>query len=253
MPPKEPQSPSLEALRKLIEQADTERVVKKDFEALAKQIIEIVKADKSKSDQTRSQLTSQVASMLSSLQSQVGTELQGLKTSLSALLDEQASQMRFEHEAFLAEAQSVLDNVKDGEDADESVIVEKVLALLPPKEELKEETPEELVSKLSSLEGDERLDISAIKGLDKELGSIKKELRGRVGGVVTGHVTLKEIIITAAETPDDSTVIYTFVTKPQMVNVNGAFYAEGHGWAWTNSKVVLDNPVGTGGHIFGLK
>jgi len=58
----------------------------------------------------------------------------------------------------------------DGLDADEDVIVAKVLKKIPkpkPVKEIKLDDGEEIVTKLSKLRGEKRLDKSAIKGLDK--------------------------------------------------------------------------------------
>lgn len=68
---------------------------------------------------------------------------------------------------------------KDGADADERVIEEKVLARIPKPKDGKDgssDTPEQTRNKLSSLQGNERLDASAIKGLDE----MKKELDTKI-------------------------------------------------------------------------
>lgn len=64
-------------------------------------------------------------------------------------------------------------DIKDGKDADEEKIVENVLAQIPEKEEFKHPSREEHRDELESLEGDERLDKSAIKGLDEEFERIE--------------------------------------------------------------------------------
>lgn len=84
----------------------------------------------------------------------------------------------------LKELATAIANIKNGEDADEQVIVDKVLALLPPPPQIEpavdvEETPEELRSKLEKLTGDDRLDISAIKGIENMTKDIA-EVKGRV-------------------------------------------------------------------------
>lgn len=61
-------------------------------------------------------------------------------------------------------------------------------------------------------------------------------------------------ILIATGTVDDSNTFFTFVSKPKIINVNGAFYRENFGWSWDDGTLTatLDNPVGTGGDIYGL-
>jgi len=51
---------------------------------------------------------------------------------------------------------------------------------------------------------------------------------------------------------DDSNLTFTFSAIPNMVIVNGATYRHGHGCTISGTTVTLDNPVGTGGDIYGL-
>jgi hypothetical protein len=106
---------------------------------------------------------------------------------------------------------------------------------------------------LELLQDEERLDVTAIKGLKEAIDVIDKKASRHVGGVVRMN-SLSDLIITPTGTVDDSNTVFTFSWgKPQMVNVNGAFYVEGHGWSFTSGSVVLDAPVGVDGHIFGVK
>lgn len=53
---------------------------------------------------------------------------------------------------------------------------------------------------------------------------------------------------------DDSNTAFVFASEPNIVVVNGESYQVGHGWSWNSgtSTVTLDNPVGTGGDIYGI-
>lgn len=52
---------------------------------------------------------------------------------------------------------------KDGKNADETKIVAEVLSKIPPVKEVTLDTPEIIVEKLETLEGEDRLDVSSIK------------------------------------------------------------------------------------------
>ena len=151
------------------------------------------------------------------------------------------------------------------------------------------DTPEQVRDKLESLTGEERLDFTAIKGLEniKEEGKEIKFVGGSRGvymyidgtkyglmntvNLVGGTgITLtynrssgrNDITINASSTPlsvltatgdvDDSNVTFTFASEPKVVIVNGATYRNGHGCTISTTTVTLDNPVGTGGDIYAL-
>jgi hypothetical protein len=61
-------------------------------------------------------------------------------------------------------------------------------------------------------------------------------------------------ILDATGDIDDTNVDFTFISKPSLININGAFYREDHGWAWDAPTLTatLDNPVGTDGDIYGI-
>lgn len=56
----------------------------------------------------------------------------------------------------------------------------------------------------------------------------------------------------ATGTIDDSNVTFTFASEPTLVVVNGASYRDGKGCTISGTSVTLDNPIGTGGDIYGL-
>lgn len=59
-------------------------------------------------------------------------------------------------------------------------------------------------------------------------------------------------VLAATGTVDNSNTVFTFVSAPTLVVVNGAIYQNGHGVTIATTTATLDNPVGTGGSIFGL-
>jgi hypothetical protein len=99
---------------------------------------------------------------------------------------------------------------------------------------------------LELLQGDERLDASAIKDLDK---FVKKF--ATVGAVQYAGIHQKIDHLDATETPNGAITAFTFATKPKKVIVNGSSYREGHGWTWTNGQAVIDFAPPTGSDIYG--
>ena len=178
-----------------------------------------------------------------------------------------------------------------GKPADETVIIERVLE----RRAAIVDGPEEIRNKLELLNGDERLDKTAVKGLDileEQLkivaarpitrGGTPQGIRLYVDGgkkglaqyinliagtgislsyaiangrnditiSATGTVALTPITMTG--TINDTNTSFTASSTPTIVIVNGTAYRHGKGVTISGTSVTLDNPVGTGGDIYGL-
>lgn len=59
-------------------------------------------------------------------------------------------------------------------------------------------------------------------------------------------------VLPATGAVNDSNTDFTFASEPTLVVVNGASYRDGHGCTIIGTSVTLDNPVGSGGDIYGL-
>lgn len=158
-----------------------------------------------------------------------------------------------------AAMQARMMELKDGQDADEATMMGQLLDQMRSMHdemmtELEQNIPQlgaPIRDALELLQNGEKLSIDAIEGLQEELDRLKKA--GGSKQTFTGMNPYQPTtILAAAEAPDDSTVTFTFSQKPTIVVVNGANYREGHGWAYTNSQVVLDNPVGANGDIYAV-
>jgi len=81
----------------------------------------------------------------------------------------------------------LIPEVEDGEDADEERIIEKLTEKIPKIEDIEDRLPklgEQIRNSLELLQGEDRLDMDAIKGLKKKLEKIKKPtiIKGGGGG-----------------------------------------------------------------------
>lgn len=90
-------------------------------------------------------------------------------------------------------------NGTNGISPDKNEIVREVVALVPSSSDGKDgrdgspDTPEQVRDKLQSLNGNDRLDKSAIKGLDDELRSIRTVVSSRGGGSRTAGVAIYDL------------------------------------------------------------
>lgn len=147
--------------------------------------------------------------------------MKGMEKDSAKMKSEHAKEMK-DHEnemKFIYDKVQGMKSGNDGKDADEEVIVGKVLAKIP---ESKEETPEEIRGKLESLTGEKRLDSSAIKGLEEEI----KELRTILSNIPRGRsMGRARVPITRAQnlTSQVDGVVNTFTLDPDTTAVFGVF------------------------------
>lgn len=59
-------------------------------------------------------------------------------------------------------------------------------------------------------------------------------------------------LLTATGTIDNSNVVFTFVSAPQIVVVNGASYVNGAGVTIVGTTATLDNAPGAGGNVYAI-
>lgn len=182
-------------LLKILSTLDPDRISKEDFVNSFENIVDIIL----KIEEKLQKESSTAIDSLKELQEELSIKLKGNnKTDFSDLkrqidiaisdvkkaLKDQADGMNFMRDK--------VRDLKDGEDADSKEIVKEVLNLikLPEQKEVILDGGEEIVNKLETLEGNVRLDVSAIKGLQELLDKSLKGLKGTFG---TGGGNVREI------------------------------------------------------------
>lgn len=240
----------LDIMEEKIGRLDAEIPTMSDFTEMAKKIAE--ESDKRLSaDKEEMNLAAQmIASKMLNLYEDILKDYEERKVQLTA--SEQAQLQRIEEK--LAAMESMVServaSLKDGESPEVEVIVQAVLPNIPVPKDGSPDAAEDIRNKLELLDGDERLDVSAIRGLEEK---IKEMTPKSVGGTqVVGHIQhLNERILDVAETPDGIITAYTFATKPVIIKVNGVSYREGKGWSWDGTQATIDFAPATGSDIWG--
>lgn len=188
-------------------------------------------------------------------------------------------------------AATLIPTPKDGKDA-EPVDVKKIakqaakLIVLPEAEHGKNADPEEIMNSLIEriASGEVAIPIESVKGLDKKFTETHSKISTEVeqygkntwkrggGDTVTAgtNVTIttdasgKKVInalgaalavMPVTGTVDDSNKTFSAATQPTLLNINGAFYLKTGGaytWTYVGTTITLNQPVGTGGSIFGI-
>lgn len=180
-------SPKLQLILDLLEDSLT----KKEFDKLADELISLATDIGDRSKKEIEQMRADLEAMANRIRVNMETDTESARSSI----EEEMNRLRFAHEALIAEAQAKLDSVRDGQDgkqADEEAVVQRVLSLIPTPEKTEEETPESVRDMLETLEDDNRLDKSAVKGIEdiekKIVGLAEIASTPRGGGGVNVHV-----------------------------------------------------------------
>jgi len=169
------------------------------FLAMSKQLMEFLKRIKEGNDTMITQLRSEIKTLQGKISSDNDTNTKNLK----GMSDANIASILKKFDVKSAEIDQVISEIKNGEngvDADEDIITDKVLGRIkiPTIEELKNDLPkmkEEVRDAFELLEGDERPNISVIKGLRSYLRKLEERLNGNLGRVSGGGLNVSAINI----------------------------------------------------------
>lgn len=181
-----PSDKSLEKLKTLqdtIQKAIANKEFSTAFQTALKELIEYVKGAKTViTTQQREDFARLEASLTKAWRDFQDDQVNGNTDQFEGMkknLDELMSSVRFSHEAMIAEAQAKIDTVRDGIDGKDG----KDGADGLDGKDGSPDTPEEVRDKLETLQGEERLDASAIKNLPSLIEKESAPFRGGIRGV----------------------------------------------------------------------
>lgn len=183
---------------KFLEHLD-QTVTKEEFTKNVEELLKFLVAMQKRNDTEIQNLQETYAQVIDLLKGEHGTDLEEVKQ----LCTETMRKMMSEHQAKMQamdEKMAEVINGVDGTDADEERVMEMVLAKIPPVKELEPETPEGIRDKLETLVDEERLDVSAIKGLLERLEKIEKmkSNSGQSGGTGNPRNTIQAYDLSAS-------------------------------------------------------
>ncbi len=158
-----------EQLKQKIDEAKTKSLVKEEMKAFAQLLISATNKSKEElaklSDKNIQIIRDSIAYIEAFHEKQIKT------------IDEKTDIVRSEFDTKLATLKDIITEVKnskpkDGKDADETVIIEKVLSQikLPEIKEVILDDGEKIADKLEALEGEAKLDFSALKNVPQFKG-----------------------------------------------------------------------------------
>jgi len=232
-----------ELLTKAKEIAEDDTMSKQEFLEAFKEVMRIWKELKAQNAKEVQMMKDDLRQGLEDLKVAKSEDVTKIEKRIGVILEKLERQLSNELDFIRDKVRSI----KDGKDADENVILDKVLSQIVFPEQ-KEPTPEEVRDKLETLKEEERLDASAIKGLEDRFERLERR-----GAMFTGQSPASWTILTATGDKDGSNKDFTFAVKPKMINVNGAFYREDNGWSWgANDTATLDFAPISGSDVYGI-
>lgn len=184
----------IEKLQKLLSMVD-ESLTKEEFVASFKNLIDFVKRVQTKSDADFSGLRKEMIALQKQLldeNAEDSNELREQLKDITARLVSNVTDMMDKMNKSHKEWEKRINSIKNGQDADEEKITKRVVTevstIIPKIEDIEKNLPKlgkPIRDSLELLQGDERLDKSAIKGLDEELKKITVS-KGAAGGNTGG-------------------------------------------------------------------
>jgi hypothetical protein len=213
---------------------------KEEYLAFSKTLMDfVVKIEKNNSKEFDAQWQ-KIKDAVSEMEGKEESDFETLKADLSKTVKDQVSDMYANWAKMSDQVQTRIAELKDGEDADESKVCDMVMEKMAqmPKPEIPKATPEETRDKLETLTGDERLDKSAIKGIDEELEKLK-EIRTIVRGVTGANYWQKSKGVTSPKFDTDAVVVNAHEATGLIPQVSNSTYGT------ADSIDMTSMPVGT--------
>ena len=172
-------------LKELLDDSLTKTEVTTAF----KEIIKLVKKMKERNGQEMKDIASSLQEALKNVKNELSSKFNAHSGTSSSLIENNLKKADIVIKEKIAILEKRLAEVKNGKDADETNIIDAVMNKLeyPTMDKVKKELPvfgEAIRDALELLQADERLEMSAINGLEKLLEELKKEkaVVGKGGG-----------------------------------------------------------------------
>ena len=165
----------IENLQKLLAAFDTERLTSTDFMDAFKKVVAHVQTTQQLTVNHLKAITTAVQQAVDNLSKGNEAHIASLKEELLSTFQSKGTELDASHQSALNRLEAAIAGITNGKDADEDVIVGKVLAKIPAAES---NFAEDIRNKLEMLEGDDRLDVSSIRGIEdikNEVASFKSD------------------------------------------------------------------------------
>ena len=153
----------LEQLLKVIEEGVTKEEFVKAFESLVSYVLKIEKRNNLEIESLKTNFSDTIEKIRGIVDATI-SELKGRVNNI--FVGERLDEMHKSIKDKLSSVDERMSTVRDGKDADENRIMEGVMKKIRVPKDGSPDTPADIRNKLETLEGDNRLDKSAIRGIE---------------------------------------------------------------------------------------
>jgi len=273
------QDPFITTLTTLAESLDNKKTLSEMMDSF-ELVIEFAKETRDLTENEVKNIRSTCTDAIKSMKTANTEEIEKIKDRIVSTISNEVEKLtarKFEVDVALGLLQDKVNLIKNGEDADEERVIKAVLEQIPPPE-IHEESPTELRDKLEKLEGDERIDKSAVKGLEEAFNDLTRLATtpkggGGSGGVVVfdstgnkvgsgsglrfvgatvtntdGRMTTVTIagggsgvtVVTPTGTVNGSNTVFTVASQPKWVVVDSSVYFETLHYTYSGVTLTMD-------------
>jgi hypothetical protein len=179
---------NLEKIQRLLNLMDEDALTKEQFKSAFDKVMTYVKQIEQNHKTHLERLQGLLTEATEKLSSDIENKAQVSKEDLTKMMDSVQSQLEKDRETI----QTRLMEVRDGVDADEDLVVDRAAErvkeelFIPTTEDLMNDVPslaERVRDALELLQDDERLDVSAIKGIEELLQDVDGKIGKAVGAI----------------------------------------------------------------------
>ena len=234
---------NLDVKQSLLTEMLKESLTRSEFEEIAVKLANHVKNIEAKTNSDFERISNALSSASENVKNTTASDFKSLKEETAKLVKQNLSSLKETLEGKIIDMEFKVANLRNGKDADEKKIVGKVLEkiVIPKIEEIENNLPklgEQIRNSLELLEGDERIDISAIKGLKKYM-----EKTGKKGVLDTSEIGGLRPAETGVEAVsgvlNGVNKAFTVSLVPKFITVNGQSMYDGCGYTLSSVSGVL--------------
>lgn len=182
----------IEKLKELMKIAN-DGLSKSDFISAFKEVLDFLKKVKHENATEMERIEKHLTEMTEEMKGKSETEMEEMKKKMMSYCEAEMKDMYQEHEDMMAKMDKKISEVHDGKDADEEMMITRVLTKIPKPLEL--DNAYAIRNKLEKLEGKEKLRISAIAELEDILEELKKQKPRVFGGGGFSKIALDSHIV----------------------------------------------------------
>ena len=154
-------------LERLMNLMDDDALTREEFLKSFKAVLEFAQKMKQQNMLEMERMEKVMSNLMERMKMESKTGMEDIRKQIMFLCEAEMKKMQSEHEKMMTQIDKKMMDIKDGKDADETKIVSDVLSLIkiPEYKETILDNAEKIRDKLETLQGEEKLDRTAVRGI----------------------------------------------------------------------------------------